>query len=85
MQEAGFEEVEACVLRRHNTAVQYIAMRQIMDLCKETVHILRMWVVKMWWEKEVLDLVGAWKVTDASEEYVGVKETEGEAEGVAGK
>ena len=63
MQEAGFEEVEACVLRRHNTAVQYIATQQIMDLCEETVQIMRMWVVKMWWEKEVLDLVGAWEVT----------------------
>ena len=51
MQETGFEEVEACVLRRHNTAVQYIATRQVMDLCKETVQILRMWVVKMWWGK----------------------------------
>ena len=59
MQETGFEEVEACVLRRHNMAVQYIAMRQIMDLCKETVQILRMWVVKRLWEKEVLDLVGS--------------------------
>ena len=85
MQEAGFEEVEACVLRRHNTAVQYIATQQIMDLCEETVQIMRMWVVKMWWEKEVLDLVGAWDVTWALEEEVGVEETEKEAEVVAGK
>ena len=79
MQEIGFEEVEACVLRRHNTAVQYIAMRKFMDLCEETVQILRMWVVKRLWEKEVLDLVVAWEVTAASKEEVGVEETEGEA------
>ena len=38
-----------------------------------------------WWLKEILDLVGAWEVTAASEEEVGAKETEGEAEEVAGK
>ena len=53
MQEAGFEEVEACVLRIHNTAAQYIEMCQIMDLCKETVQIPGMRVVKRWLEKEV--------------------------------
>ena len=85
MQETGFEEVDACVLRRHNTAAQYIATRQIMDLCEEMVHIMRMWVVKMWREKEVIDLVVAREVTAASEEKVGAEETEGEADGVAGK
>ena len=59
MQEAGFEEVEACVLRRQNTAAQYIAMHPILDLCKETVQIPGMWVVKRWWDKEVPDLVVA--------------------------
>ena len=72
MQEAGFEEMEACVLRRQNTALQYIVMCPIMDLCKETVQISGMWVVKRWWEKEVLDLVGAWEVTAAPEDEVGV-------------
>ena len=59
MQEAGFEEVEACVLRRQNTASRYIAMNPILDLRKETLQIPGMWVVKRWWYKEVLDLVGA--------------------------
>ena len=77
MQEAGFEEVEACVLRRQNTAAQYIVMRPILDLCEETVQILGMWVVKRWWEKEVLDLVGAWEVTAVSEEGVGEEDREG--------
>ena len=73
MQEAGFEEVEACVIRRQNTAAQYITMLPIMDLCEETLYITGMWVVKRWWEKEILDLVGAWEVTEASEEEVGAK------------
>ena len=84
MQEAGFEEVEAGVLRRQNTAAEYIVMQPVLDLCKEMVRITGMWVVKRWWEKEVLHLVGAWEVTAASEEEVGMEETEGEAEGVAG-
>ena len=59
MQEAGFEEVESCVLRRQNTASRYIAMNPILDLCKEMLQILGMWVVKRWWDKEVPDLVVA--------------------------
>ena len=49
MQEAGFEEVEECVLRRHNTVTQYITLRPIMDLCEETVQLSGMWVVIRWW------------------------------------
>ena len=49
MQDTGFEEVEACVIRRHNMDAQYIAMRPILDLCEETLHITGIWVVKRWW------------------------------------
>ena len=79
MQEAGFEEVDACLLRRHNTAAQYIAMRLIVDLCKETMQIPGIMVVKSWWEQEVMDLVVAWESTAASEEEVGAEETEVES------
>ena len=81
----GFKEVEACGIRRQNMDAQYIVMRPILDLCKETLHITRMWVVKRWWEKEIMDLVGAWEVTEASEEGLGAENREVEAEGVAGK
>ena len=37
IQEEGFEEMKAYVLKRQNTVVQYIAMRPILDLCKETL------------------------------------------------
>ena len=60
MQEVVFEEVEACVIRRQNMAAQYIAMRPIMYLCEETAQITEIWVVKRWWDNEVLDLVGVW-------------------------
>ena len=53
-----------------------------MNLCEETVRMPGMWVAKMWWDQEGLDLVGARTI---SEEEGGAEETEGEAEGVAGK
>ena len=77
IQEAGFEEVEACVLRSQNTAAQYILMRPILDLCEETVHIQGMWVVKSCREQEVLDLVGVFEAKEALEDEVGAEETEG--------
>ena len=85
MQEAGFEEAEACVIRMQNTDAQYFEMRPILDLCEETLHITVMWVVKRWQEKEIMYLVGEWEVTEESEEEVGVEDREGEAEGVSGK
>ena len=59
-------------------------MHPILELFEETVQILGMWVVKRWREKELLDLVGVWEVTVASEEAVGEEVTEGESEGVVG-
>ena len=35
MQEAGFEEVEAYVLRIKNMIAQYIYIQPILDLCKK--------------------------------------------------
>ena len=58
MQEAGFEEMEEYVLRRHNMVTQYIVTRPIMDLCNEIVRMTGTWVAKRWWEQEVLDLEG---------------------------
>ena len=49
MQESRFEEVDSYVLRRHNTAAQYIAMQPIMDLCEEMVQIPGICVAKRWW------------------------------------
>ena len=84
MQESGFEDVEACVIRRKNAAIRYIVMLPILYLYEETVQITGIWVVNRWWEKEVMDLVGAWEVTSASEEEVGEKDMDREADGLAG-
>ena len=45
----GLEEVEAYLLRRHNTDTQYIVTQRIMDLCEETVQRPGMRVTKSWW------------------------------------
>ena len=37
MEELGFEDIGAYILKRHNTVAQYIATRPIMYLCKKTV------------------------------------------------
>ena len=45
-----------------NKVTRYITMKPILDLYKETVCILRVWVSKRWWEQEGLDLEGAREV-----------------------
>ena len=44
LEEAGFEDMRAYVLKRTNSVVQYIAMRPILDLCKDTVRRSGAWV-----------------------------------------
>ena len=54
-----FKEVEAYVIRKHNTVAQYIVMRPVLDPCNETIQMPGTWVMKSWWELEELDLVEA--------------------------
>ena len=51
MGEAILEEVETYITWRHNTIVQYIATRKIMDMCEEAGQCMRAWVSNWWWEK----------------------------------
>ena len=44
MEEAGFEEIGAYILKRHKTVAQYIRTRLIMDLCEKTVQRPGGWV-----------------------------------------
>ena len=70
MEEAGFEDMGAYVLKSQNTVVQYIATRTILYLCKKTVRRPGAWVARRWWYQEVLDLAGARAVALASsDEY----------------
>ena len=58
MKKMGFKEMEDYVLNRQNTVAQYILMRPILDLCKETAQIIGTWVLKRWWEQEGLYMAG---------------------------
>ena len=72
---AGLEEVEEYILRRYNTAAQYIVTRIILDLCEEAVRRMVTRVSKMWWSQEGLDLEGVRVATEAeAEEEGGVAE-----------
>ena len=75
-EEAGFEEIGACVLKRQNTVAQYIVARPILDLCEDTVWRSGSWVARVWWEQEGLDLAGA--MVTAAEESEGGSEGEEE-------
>ena len=48
MEEAGFEEIGAYILKRQNTVLKYIAMRPILDLCEKTVQRPGAWVDWIW-------------------------------------
>ena len=58
MAEAGLQEVETYVSRSHNTVVQYIATRTIVDLCLAANRMPGPRVAMWWLEKEGLDLEG---------------------------
>ena len=59
MQEAGFEEVEACVLRRQNTAAWVHCNEPNSGPPQGNVADSGDVGRERWWYKEVLDLVGA--------------------------
>ena len=55
MEEAELQEVDTYASRLHNTVVQFIATRPIMDLCLAAERSLESRVTKRWWEKDGLD------------------------------
>ena len=59
MEEASFKDIGVYITRRQKTVAQYIAARQILDLCEQSVRRPGAWVSWPWWEQEGLDLEGA--------------------------
>ena len=53
-EEAGMQELETYVSRRHNTVTQFIVTRPIMDLCMAAWQRPEPLVSKWWWEHDVL-------------------------------
>ena len=66
-----FKEVEAYVIRKHNTVAQYIVLRPVLDPCNETIQMPGTWVKKRWRDQEGLDLVGAREAVETSEKEGG--------------
>ena len=59
MEEAGFEEMIADVLKGQNMVAQCITMRPILDLCERSIRKTGACVSWMWWDQEGIDLEGA--------------------------
>ena len=77
MAEAGLQNVETYVSRLHDTVVQYIATRPIMELCLVEKRRTGPRVTKSWWEQDGLDLVGMRTSARESEKIEGQEETDG--------
>ena len=60
MAEVGLQEVETYIYCLHNTVIQFIATRTIMELCLAAERRPGSRVTKKWWEKDGLDVEGMW-------------------------
>ena len=58
MVEAGLQEVDTYVSRRHNTVTQFIAARPIMDLCLEAEQRPGPRLSNRWWKQNGVDAEG---------------------------
>ena len=83
MGEAGFKGIGKSITRRQNKVTQYIATRQILDLCERYTRKPGVRVSRRWWEQAGIDLEGAKKraaeaATDSeSESDLGGEESSG--------
>ena len=66
MEEAYFEEIMVYIKKRNNTVAQYILMRPILDLCKQSVRRTGAWVSWSWWEQDSIDLGGSREIVSAA-------------------
>ena len=77
MKEAGLQEVETYISRRHNTVANFIATMPIMDLCLEATRRLGPRDAKRLWEQDRLDLEGMRTAAREAERTDGEEETDG--------
>ena len=66
MKEAGIVWIRTSILRRQNTVAQFIATRQILDLCKKAFRRPGARVARRWWEQTGIDWKGARKRAEAA-------------------
>ena len=58
MEEVGFEEIGAYILKRQKTVTQYISTWTVLCLCERTTWRPGAWVARICWEQEEIDLAG---------------------------
>ena len=68
MKEAGIVWIRKSILRRQNTAAQFIATRPILDLCEKENRRPGAQVSMRWWEQTGIDWKGAREMADAAAE-----------------
>ena len=79
--------IRTSILRRQNTAAQYIATRPILDLCEQATRRPGARVPRRWWEQTGIDLKGAREkaaTTAAETETEADSESENKPDGAAG-
>ena len=59
MKETGMVRIRTSILRRQNTAAQFIVTRPILDLCEKATRRPGARVSWQWWEQTVIDWKGA--------------------------
>ena len=55
IKEAGLTDVQTSINRRQITVAQYIAMRPLLDLCKEATQREGAQITLMWWDQTGID------------------------------
>ena len=68
MKEAGIVWIQTSILRRQNTVEQFIATRQILDLCEKAIRRPGARVPRRWWEQTGIDWKGAREKAEAATE-----------------
>ena len=84
---AGIEGIQKSITRRQNTVLQYIATRQILDLCERATRRQGARVYRRWWEQAGIDLESArtWAAESTTRSKTELEEvSDREPNGVAG-
>ena len=68
MEEAGIMRIWTSILQRHNTVAQFIATRQILDLCEGAVRRPKAQVPRRCWDQTGINWKGGREKAAATEE-----------------
>ena len=89
IRDAGMVGIRTSITRRQKTIAQYLAMRPILDICKQATQQLEARLSRWWWEQAGIEMKGAQKqdavsATRLEPETESEEESDGEPTGAAG-